>query len=59
MSPEVTIARWRKFGRDRLYVTLSDGTRVGYWDLVTDEPHPERPELVDLLASAYDRWARR
>jgi hypothetical protein len=56
LSPEVTIARWRKYGRDRLYVALVDGTKVGYWDLVTDEPHPERPELVALLESAYARW---
>lgn len=55
-SPDVTIARWRKFGRDRLYVARADGTRLGYWDLVTDEPHPERPELTELLESAYHLW---
>jgi len=42
---------------DRLYVALADGTKVGYWDLVTDEPHPEKPELQRMLASAYDVWA--
>ena len=56
-SPGVTIARWRKYGRDRLYVALADGTRLGYWDLVADEPHPERPELALVLESAYLLWA--
>jgi hypothetical protein len=56
-SPDVTMARWRKFGRDRLYVARADGTKLGYWDLVTDEPHPERPELVELLESVYLRWS--
>jgi len=56
VSPDVTIARWRKYGRDRLYVARADGTRVGYWDLVTDEPHPERPEHSLLLESVYLFW---
>ena len=55
-SLDVTIARWRKFGRDRLYVARADGARLGYWDLVTDEPHPERPELIEPLESAYAGW---
>jgi hypothetical protein len=59
MSPDVTIARWRKYGKDRLYVAHADGTKIGYWDLVTDEPHPEKPELARLLESAYDVWAGR
>jgi hypothetical protein len=56
-SLDVTIARWRKYGRDRLYVARADGTKIGYWDLVTDEPHPEKPELLDLLESVYFRWS--
>ena len=55
-SPDVTIARWRKYGRDRLYVAYVNGTKVGYWDLVSDTAHPERPELLGLLESAYLRW---
>jgi len=55
-SSDVTIARWRKFGRDRLYVARADGTKLGYWDLVADTPHPERPELEELLESTYLRW---
>lgn len=56
MSPDVTIARWRKYGRDRLYVAHANGTKLGYWDLVTDTPHPERPELAALLESTYLQW---
>jgi hypothetical protein len=55
-SLDVTIARWRKYGRDRLYVARADGTKLGYWDLVTDEAHPERPELVGILELAHLRW---
>jgi hypothetical protein len=56
-SPDVTITRWRKFGRDRLYVARADGTKLGYWDLVTDEAHPERPELTQVLEAAYLLWS--
>lgn len=56
MSPDLTIARWRKYGNDRLYVALADGTKVGYWDLVTDEAHPESADLGALLDGAYDTW---
>ena len=30
VSPDVTIARWRKYGTDRLYLTLADGNKIGY-----------------------------
>ena len=55
-SPDVSVARWRKYGKDRLYVAYADGTKLGYWDLVADTPHPERPELEELLESTYLRW---
>jgi hypothetical protein len=58
-SPDLAIARWRKFGKDRLYVALADGTKVGYWDLVTDEPHPESASLAALLARAHEAWLHR
>ena len=49
---EFVLLRWRRYGKDRLYVTRADGTKVGYWDLLTDEAHPESPEVADLLAAA-------
>lgn len=32
---ELHVARWRKYGKDRLYVNDSAGTRVGWVDLLT------------------------
>jgi len=49
---EFVLLRWRRYGKDRLYVARSDGSKIGYWDLLTDEPHPESPELAGLLAAA-------
>jgi hypothetical protein len=49
---EFVLLRWRRHGKDRLYVARSDGSKIGYWDLLTDEPHPESPELAELLAAA-------
>jgi hypothetical protein len=57
-SPAMSIARWRAFGRDRLYVARAEGTKIGYWDLVADEPHPATPELQDDLEAAYTAWMR-
>jgi len=30
---ELIMKRWRRYGKDRLYVNLKDGTRVGWLDL--------------------------
>ena len=49
---EFVLLRWRRHGRDRLYVARSDGSKIGYWDLLTDEGHPESPEHADLLTAA-------
>jgi len=49
---EFVLLRWRRHGKDRLYVARADGSKVGYWDLLTDEAHPETPDLADLLAAA-------
>jgi hypothetical protein len=56
-SSRVTFARRRNYGRDRLSITLVDGAEVGYWDLVTDEPHPARPALGVFLETAYAEWS--
>ena len=49
------INRWRRFGKDRLYVRDDDGTEVGWWDLVTDEPHAPAEQLP-TLREAVTRW---
>jgi hypothetical protein len=42
LVPGLRVNRWKRYGKDRLYVTTDDGeTTIGWWDLVTDEGHPE------------------
>lgn len=53
-SCEVT--RWRRYGKDRLYVARADGTKLGWWDLQSDDPHPERPEDAEQLGMVVRRW---
>lgn len=49
--------RWRRYGKDRLYVTDDEsGADVGWWDLLTDEAHPATAELHPVLAEAVGRW---
>jgi len=57
----VIVDRWKRYGKDRLYVTLAspdggDGVKVGWWDLLADEAHPESPEHAALLDEAVARW---
>jgi hypothetical protein len=34
---ELTVKRWRRYGKDRLYVNTAQGARVGWVDLVSGE----------------------
>jgi len=56
MEGELTVTRWRRYGKDRLYATAPDGTAVGWHDLVADVAHPEQPELADQLGAAVVAW---
>lgn len=42
----LTVARWSKYGKRRLYVNAADGQRVGWVDLVTGAQTVERPDLA-------------
>lgn len=53
---DTSVARWRKYGKDRLYVTTADGTKLGWWDLATGECHPEFSEYLDTVADASADW---
>jgi hypothetical protein len=53
---DLVVDRWKRYGKDRLYVTLPDETKVGFWDLVTGEGHPESPEQLPALRSAVENW---
>ncbi|GAA2147117.1 NERD domain-containing protein [Nocardioides koreensis] len=50
------ITRWRRYGKDRLYVGRADGTKVGWWDLQADDGHPESEEYAAELGEAVRRW---
>src|SRR3954447_17892496 len=59
MSDVVTgliVTRWKRYGKDRLYVSGADGAKVGWWDLVTDEAHPESPQHASALETAVAGW---
>jgi hypothetical protein len=55
-DPDMHVDRWRRFGKDRLYVGRGDDVKVGWWDLITDEGHPEHPEDAAALAQAVADW---
>ncbi|MFW5472761.1 nuclease-related domain-containing protein [Knoellia sp. CPCC 206450] len=53
---QLVVTRWRRWGKDRLYVETWDGTKVGFWDLADDTGHAEGPELEPRLVEAVARW---
>ena len=50
------VTRWRRYGKDRLYVRDDQGADVGWWDLATDEGHPAAPDLAAALGAAVEAW---
>lgn len=56
MSENLVVNRWKRYGKDRLYVTCGEDTKVGFWDLLTDEAHPEAPEHLPALLRAVEIW---
>lgn len=55
--PAVTVTHWPRFGQDRWYVTLADGTTLGHLDGATGTLHVDRPEdesLVRAVLRTYD-----
>jgi len=50
------VNRWRRYGKDRLYVETPDGTKVGFWDLVADSGKAESPEQEAALLAAVADW---
>lgn len=56
-EPRPTAERWRRYGRDRLYVTGPESVKLGYRDLLTGEDHPENPECASLLAETANSWS--
>ncbi|GGB76577.1 hypothetical protein N798_02130 [Knoellia flava TL1] len=53
---QLVVTRWRRWGKDRLYVESRDGAKVGFWDLVDDTGHAQGPEHEELLLAAVTGW---
>lgn len=53
---EFEVTRWRRYGKDRLYVTSSDGHRLGWVDLVTGSVSVEDVSRADVLQEAVQTW---
>jgi hypothetical protein len=49
---DLATKRWRRYGKDRVYVTTSSGQQVGWLDLVDGSRHLELPELGAAFAAA-------
>lgn len=54
--PFVQVTRWRRYGKDRLYVRDEDGVDVGWWDLTVEAGHPASPDLKVELMDAVAAW---
>jgi hypothetical protein len=52
----LTVARWRRYGNDRLYVSTVEGTRVGWHDLLSGETHVEATADRDAVMRAVATW---
>jgi hypothetical protein len=55
-SGVLVVNRWKRYGKDRLYVETTAGDKVGWWDLLTQEPHPESAEHLPALTQAVNAW---
>jgi hypothetical protein len=51
-----TTTRWRRYGKDRLYVAAADGTKVGWRDLLTGEDHIEAVAYGAEYEAAVAAW---
>jgi Nuclease-related domain len=49
---EVQVSRWRRYGKDRIYVNGADGVRIGWLDNLTGERVIERPEFAEAFEAA-------
>ena len=56
MEETLVAVRWRRYGKDRLYVSARDGVRVGLLDIVTGQTTLEQPHRAGALAAAIDAW---
>lgn len=50
------VDRWKRYGKDRLYVSRGSEVKVGWWDLLSGEAHPETPADLAVLTTAVAHW---
>ena len=53
---DVSVVRWRRFGHDRLYVKDAAEQSLGWWDLVTEEAHPDADHSLAVVMDAVAGW---
>jgi hypothetical protein len=49
---DLQVVRWRKYGKDRLYVNDEAGLRIGWVDLLTGDATIEQPAQSDAFRAA-------
>ena len=54
---ELETKRWRRYGKDRIYVSTADGQRVGWLDLLDGSRHLEVPEHAAAFDAALQPFA--
>jgi len=52
----MNVERWRRYGKDRLYVTATDGTRLGWHDLITGDSHLDDGAQGEGFHAAIAAW---
>lgn len=53
---DLTLVRWRRYGKDRLYANVADGSGIGWHDLVSGETHVDAEGRAEDLVAAVQRW---
>lgn len=53
---DLELVRWKRYGRDQLYVKASDGRDVGWVDLLTDQRTLSDPAYEQAFNDAVERW---
>ncbi|HVE45209.1 MAG TPA: NERD domain-containing protein [Acidimicrobiales bacterium] len=53
---EAAAVRWRKYGKDRLYVNAADGSRLGWRDLLTGADNLEPGASAEVYHAVVNGW---
>ena len=54
---DLVVKRWTRYGKDRLYVSTSDGVRIGWRDLKTGETVVQAVEHAVELEAVLTAWS--